>query len=76
MATEVDIGSEGVNVRDAKRSKAGGVTLTVQTSEKADLLAGRLKEVIGLAASVKRPTMKAALFLLDVSDWVPKRLGL
>lgn len=30
---EVDLDSPGVNVRDAKRSKAGGVTLTVKTSE-------------------------------------------
>lgn len=70
VSAEVDLGSLGVNVRDAKRSKVRGVTLMIKTIKEADRLAGRLKEVIGSAASVKRPTITAALLLLDVPYWV------
>lgn len=66
----VDTSSLRIDVRDAKSSKAGGVTLTVKTSEEANQLAGKLKEVIGSAASVKRLTRTAMLLLLNVLDWM------
>jgi len=54
----------------ARRTKSGAILLEVYGSEKADRLAGKLRQVLGTTASIGRPTRKSPVLIVGISDWI------
>lgn len=56
-----------------RRTRAGGILLEVDGEEKATLLDGKIKEVVGTAARVQKPERQTPVLILDVPDWCNAR---
>ncbi|CAI6347914.1 unnamed protein product [Macrosiphum euphorbiae] len=68
--TAIDLNPLGVTVRGAKRSKAGGIIIEVDGKDDADRLAEGIREAVGAAAAVRRPTRSTPILILDVPNWI------
>ena len=68
--TAIDLNTLGVTVKGAKRSKAGGIIILVGEKDDADRLAEGIREVVGAAAAVRRPTRSTPILILDVPTWM------
>jgi len=66
----------GVNLQEldlqatARRTKSGAIILEVDGTEKADRLAGKLRQVLGTNASIGRPTRKSPILIVGIPDWI------
>lgn len=68
--TSIDLNPLGVTVKGAKCSKAGGIIIEVDGKEDADRLADGIREAIGAAAAVRRPTRSTPILIRDVPNWI------
>ncbi|KAL4126185.1 hypothetical protein QTP88_010411 [Uroleucon formosanum] len=68
--TAIDLNPLGVTVKGAKRSKAGGIIIEVDGKDDADRLTEEIREVVGAAAAVRRPTRSTPILILDVPNWI------
>lgn len=68
--TAIDLNTLGVAVKGAKRSRAGGIIIEVGGKDDADRLAEGIREVVGAAAAVRRPTRSTPILILDVPTWM------
>jgi len=68
--TSIDLNPLGVTVRGAKRSKAGGIIIEVDGKEDADRLADGIREAVGAAAAVRRPTRSTPILIRDLPNWI------
>lgn len=65
----INLQSLGVKVLTTRKTRAGGILLEVEGDEKATLLAGKIREVVGEAARVRIPEPRTPVLLLGVPEW-------
>jgi len=70
VTQEVNLGELGVEVIKTRKTKSGAVLLEVGNSEEAEKLADRMRQVIGVDATVGRPTRKTSVLLLGIPEWM------
>jgi len=64
----VNLGALGIKVVTTRRTKAGGILLEVEGEDNAKTLERHIKEVVGVAARIRRPVRKTPVLLLDVPE--------
>ncbi|KAL4132895.1 hypothetical protein QTP88_009971 [Uroleucon formosanum] len=69
VAGTINLGALGVRVLTSRRTRAGGILLEVEGEEKAALLEGKIREVAGDTARVRRPQRKTPVLLLNIPEW-------
>jgi hypothetical protein len=69
VSTSINLQSLGVKVLTTRKTRAGGILLEVEGNEKATLLAGKIRGVVGDAARVRLPEPRAPVLLLGVPEW-------
>lgn len=72
VAESIDLASLGVKVVTTRRTRAGGILLEVEGSDKAGTLERKIPEVVGEAARIRRPEPKTSVLLLNVPEWAGK----
>jgi len=70
VTQEVNLRELGVEVIKTRKTKSGAVLLEVGNSEEAEKLADRMRQVIGVDATVGRPTRKTSVLLLGIPEWM------
>lgn len=69
VSGSINLQSLGVKVLTTRKTRAGGILLEVEGNEKATLLAGKIREVVGDAARVRLPETRTPILLLGVPEW-------
>jgi len=69
VSGSINLQSLGVKVLTTRKTRAGGILLEVEGNEKATLLAGKIREVVGDAARVRLPEPRTPVLLLGVPEW-------
>lgn len=69
ISGSINLQSLGVKVLTTRKTRAGGILLEVEGNEKATLLAGKIREVVGVAARVRLPEPRTPVLLLGVPEW-------
>ncbi|XP_060855818.1 uncharacterized protein LOC132933568 [Metopolophium dirhodum] len=69
VSGSINLQSLGVKVLTTRKTRAGGILLEVEGIEKATLLAGKIREVVGDAARVRLPEPRTPVLLLGVPEW-------
>jgi hypothetical protein len=69
VAGTINLQSLGVKVLTTRKTRAGGILLEVEGNDKATLLAGKIREVVGDAARVRLPEPRTPVLLLGVPEW-------
>jgi hypothetical protein len=69
VAGSVDLAALGVKVTTTRRTRAGGILLEVVGEDKAALLEGKIREVAGDTARVRRPERRTPVLLLNIPEW-------
>ncbi|XP_022180910.1 uncharacterized protein LOC111041066 [Myzus persicae] len=69
VSGSINLQSLGVKVLTTRKTRAGGILLEVEGSEKATLLAGKIQEVVGDAARVRLPEPRTPVLLLGIPEW-------
>lgn len=70
VSTGVNFGDLGVKVLTTRSTKAGGILLEIEGDDKAVMLEGKIKEIVGKPARVRRPEWRTPALILDISDWI------
>jgi len=65
----INLSSLDIRVLTTRRTKAGGILLEVEGSEKANLLAEKIRAVTGDAARTRLPESRTPVLLLGIPDW-------
>lgn len=74
ITTRVDLKALGIEVLNARMSRAGGgVTLIMKTEEETDILADKMKAAVGADATVSRPAASNSVLFFDIPDWTEKK---
>lgn len=68
ISVGVNLSDLGVKVLTTRPTKASSILLEVKGEEKPALLEGKIKEVVGGVARVKRPERRTPVLILDVPD--------
>ncbi|XP_060851691.1 uncharacterized protein LOC132930053 [Rhopalosiphum padi] len=69
VSGSINLQSLGVKVLTTRKTRAGGILLEVEGNEKATLLAGKIRDVVGDAARVRLPETRTPVLLLGVPEW-------
>ncbi|CAI6360636.1 unnamed protein product [Macrosiphum euphorbiae] len=69
VSRSINLQSLGVKVLTTRKTRAGGILLEVEGNEKATLLAGKIREVVGDAARVRLPEPRTPVLLLGIPEW-------
>jgi len=70
VAGRINLETIGVKVLTTRRTRAGGNLLEVEGTDKADLLAEKIRAVAGEAARVRQPVVRTPVLILGISEWV------
>ncbi|KAL4131252.1 hypothetical protein QTP88_008590 [Uroleucon formosanum] len=69
VSGSINLQSLGVKVLTTRKTRTGGILLEVEGNEKATLLAGKIREVVGDAARVRLPEPRTVVLLLGIPEW-------
>jgi hypothetical protein len=69
VSSSINLLSLGVKVLTTRRTRAGGILLEVEGADKANLLAGKIREVTGDAARVRLPEPRTPVLLIGIPEW-------
>lgn len=66
----VNLNDAGIKVGKIKRTLAGAILVEMQGKEEADNLVSLLRNAIGDAVQVNRPSRRMKVMLLNIPEWV------
>lgn len=69
ISGSINLSSLGVKVLTTRKTRAGGILLEVEGTDKAVLLADKIREVTGDTARVRLPEPRTAVLLLGIPEW-------
>ncbi|KAL4101253.1 hypothetical protein QTP88_021273 [Uroleucon formosanum] len=69
VSGSINLQSLGVKVLTTRKTRTGGILPEVEGNEKATLLAGKIREVVGDAARVRLPEPRTPVLLLGIPEW-------
>jgi len=69
VSRSINLLSLDIRVLTTRRTRAGGILLAVESAEKANLLAEKIRAVTGDAARTRLPESRTPVLLLGIPDW-------
>ncbi|XP_022172181.1 uncharacterized protein LOC111035012 [Myzus persicae] len=69
ISSSINLQSLGVKVLTTRKTRVGGILLEIEGHDKATLLAGKIREVVGDAARVRIPEPRTQILLLGIPEW-------